>query len=65
MQDFAARARACHLDERGGSIQSDRLAAEILNILERHPVDELVVLDATRIPVGIVDSQDLSRLHIL
>ena len=47
------------------TIQSDRLAAEILNILERHPVDELVVLDATRIPVGIVDSQDLSRLHIL
>ncbi len=47
------------------TIQSDRLAAEILNVLERHPVDELVVLDETRTPVGIVDSQDLSRLHIL
>ena len=47
------------------TIQSDRLAAGILNILERHPVDELVVLDGTGTPVGIVDSQDLSRLHIL
>jgi arabinose-5-phosphate isomerase len=47
------------------TIQSDRLAAEILNILERHPVDELVVLDAARMPVGIVDTQDLSRFRIL
>jgi arabinose-5-phosphate isomerase len=47
------------------TIHADRLAAEILNVLERHPVDELVVLDAERKPVGIVDSQDLSRLHIL
>jgi arabinose-5-phosphate isomerase len=47
------------------TIQSDRLAAEILNVLERHPVDELVVLDEHRLPVGIVDTQDLSRLHLL
>ena len=47
------------------TIQDDRLAAEILNILQRHPVDEIVVLDATRTPVGIVDTQDLSRLRIL
>jgi arabinose-5-phosphate isomerase len=47
------------------TIQSDRLAAEVLNILERHPVDELVVLNDARVPVGIVDTQDLSRFHIL
>ena len=47
------------------TIQSDRLAAEILNILQRHPVDELVVLDESSIPVGIVDTQDLSRFRIL
>lgn len=46
-------------------IRGDRLAAEILNILQRHPVDEIVVLDADRTPVGIVDTQDLSRLRIL
>ncbi len=47
------------------TIQSDRLAAEILNILGRHPVDEIVVLDDARVPVGIVDTQDLSRFRIL
>lgn len=47
------------------TIQSDRLAAEILNILERHPVDEIVVVDAAGVAVGIVDSQDLSRFRIL
>lgn len=47
------------------TIHSDRLAAEILNLLERHPVDELVVLDAAGIPVGIVDTQDLSRFRIV
>ena len=47
------------------TIQADRLAAEVLNILQRHPVDELVVLDHARIPVGIVDTQDLSRFRIL
>jgi arabinose-5-phosphate isomerase len=47
------------------TIDSDRLAAEVLNVLERHAVDEIVVLDESRIPVGIVDTQDLSRLRIL
>lgn len=47
------------------TIQANKLAAEVLNLLERHPVDELVVLDAERRPVGLVDSQDLSRHRIL
>jgi len=63
--DIAAVPVSRFMIRRPVTIQSDRLAAEILNVLERHPVDELVVLDETRTPVGIVDSQDLSRLHIL
>jgi arabinose-5-phosphate isomerase len=47
------------------TIQAGKLAAELLNLLERHPVDELVVLDAEQHPVGIVDTQDLSRHRIL
>ena len=47
------------------TIQSDRLAAEILNLLERHPVDELVVVDGGNVPVGLVDTQDLTRLHLV
>ena len=47
------------------TIQSNKLAAELLNLLERHPVDELVVLDSENRPVGLVDTQDLSRHRIL
>jgi len=47
------------------TIQSNKLAAELLNLLERHPVDELVVLNAAHHPVGLVDTQDLSRHRIL
>ena len=47
------------------TIPDDKLAAEVLQLLERHPVDELVVVNAARIPVGLVDTQDLSRHRIL
>ena len=47
------------------TIPSSKLAAELLNLLERHPVDEVVVLDPAGCPVGLVDTQDLSRNRIL
>ena len=47
------------------TITGDRLAAEVLQVLEHHRIDDLVVLDEKRRPVGIVDSHDLSRLKVL
>lgn len=47
------------------SIQSDKLAAEVLVTLEKVRVDDLVVLDAEGRPVGMVDTQDLTRLHLV
>lgn len=47
------------------SIQSDKLAAEVLLTLEKVRVDDLVVLDAEGRPVGMVDTQDLTRLHLV
>jgi arabinose-5-phosphate isomerase len=47
------------------SVDSERLAAEVLRILETHRVDEVVVLDADRRPVGVVDSQDLARWRLI
>jgi len=38
---------------------------EVLTLLERHRIDDLVVIDDDNIPVGIVDSQDLTRLKLL
>jgi arabinose-5-phosphate isomerase len=47
------------------TVDGDKLAAEALQILERHRIDDLVVVDERRHPIGIVDSQDLTRLKIL
>ena len=47
------------------TVHKDRLAVEVLNLLERHRIDDLVVVDDGNVPVGIVDSQDLTRLKLL
>jgi arabinose-5-phosphate isomerase len=47
------------------SIQADKLAAEVLATLEKCRVDDLVVIDAEGKPVGMVDTQDLTRLHLV
>jgi len=47
------------------SIDADKLAAEVLVVLEKHRIDDLVVTDAGGRPLGVVDSQDLSRLKLL
>lgn len=47
------------------TIQGERLAAEVLQILERHRIDDLVVLDAANRPIGVVDSQDLARFRLI
>ena len=43
------------------TIRSDRLAAEALRILREHKIDELVVVDGGRIPIGLLDVQDLLK----
>lgn len=45
------------------SITADKLATEVLSVLEHHHVDDLVVLDENGRPVGMVDTQDLTRLR--
>lgn len=47
------------------TVDGNKLAAEALQILERHRIDDLVVVDERQHPIGIVDSQDLTRLKIL
>jgi arabinose-5-phosphate isomerase len=46
-------------------VDAERLAADVLRILETHRVDEVVVLDAAGHPVGLVDSQDLARWRLV
>lgn len=47
------------------TILADKLAAEVLMVLEQHRIDDLVVTDAEGKPLGVVDSQDLSRLKLI
>jgi len=47
------------------TVHRDKLAVEVLNLLERHRIDDLIVVDDKSVPVGIVDSQDLTRLKLL
>ena len=47
------------------SIPADKLAAEVLALLEEHRIDDLVVVDENNFPLGLIDIQDLTRLHIL
>jgi arabinose-5-phosphate isomerase len=47
------------------TIGADKLAAEVLLVLEQHRIDDLVVTDADGKPLGVVDSQDLSRLKLI
>ncbi len=46
-------------------IEEDKLAAEVLATFEQHRVDDLIVVDSEGKPVGIVDTQDLTRFHIV
>jgi arabinose-5-phosphate isomerase len=46
------------------SVREDALAAEALKIFDERHIDDLVVIDRRRQPVGLVDSQDLPRLKL-
>jgi arabinose-5-phosphate isomerase len=47
------------------TVHRDKLAVEVLNLLERHRIDDLVVIDDNQRPVGMIDAQDLTRLKLL
>jgi arabinose-5-phosphate isomerase len=47
------------------SIQADKLAAEVLATLQTFRVDDIVVVDDAGRPVGMVDTQDLTRLRLI
>jgi arabinose-5-phosphate isomerase len=46
-------------------IRNDALAAEALKIFNERNIDDLIVVNAKREPVGLVDSQDLPKLKIV
>jgi len=54
-----------YLTTRPVTIDAEKLAVEVLSTLDQHRVDDIVVIDAEGCPVGLVDTQDLTRLKLL
>jgi arabinose-5-phosphate isomerase len=46
-------------------IQSDALAVEALRVFNERNIDDLIVVNAKKEPVGLVDSQDLPKLKLM
>ena len=54
-----------HMVRHPVTIQGHKLAVEVLNVLDQHRIDDLIVVNENNEPVGIVDSQDLTKLKLL
>jgi len=46
-------------------IRNDALAVEALKIFNERNIDDLIVVNAKKEPVGLIDSQDLPKLKIV
>jgi arabinose-5-phosphate isomerase len=46
-------------------IRDDALAAEALRLFDERSIDDLVVINRRREPIGLVDSQDLPKLKLM
>ena len=46
-------------------IREDALAVEALQIFNTRNIDDLIVVNAKKEPVGLVDSQDLPKLKLM
>ena len=47
------------------TVRVDKLAVEVLNLFQNYRIDDLVVVDEKRRPVGLVDAQDLTKHKLL
>jgi arabinose-5-phosphate isomerase len=46
-------------------IHEDALAAEALRVFDERSIDDLIVVNSRREPVGLIDSQDLPKLKLM
>lgn len=46
-------------------VPHDAACADVIAKFQQHRIDELIVVDGNRSPVGLIDSQDLVRLKVL
>ncbi len=46
-------------------VRDDALGVEALRLFELHKIDDLIVVDASGRPVGLIDGQDLPKFKIV
>ena len=54
-----------HMTENPVQIQADSLAAEAIKTIGEKRIDDIVVIDSEGQPLGLIDSQDLTRLNLV
>jgi arabinose-5-phosphate isomerase len=64
-QDLLERSVSDFMTRRPITIRDDKLAVEVLHLIEQHRIDDLVVVDEGNRPIGVVDSQDLARYRLI
>lgn len=64
-RDVGSRPLGKVMTRRPITIRDGALAAEAVRVLRTHHIDDLVVVDARRRIVGLIDSQDLPRLRLV
>ena len=64
-QDLLERLVSDFMTRRPITIRADKLAVEVLHLIEQHRIDDLVVVDEANRPIGVVDSQDLARYRLV
>jgi arabinose-5-phosphate isomerase len=64
-EDILARKLASVMTRNPVCIRSEALAAEALKIFNQRNIDDLIVIDDRRRPVGIIDLQDLPKFKLM
>jgi arabinose-5-phosphate isomerase len=63
--DLLDRSVAPFLTRQPITVRAAALAFEVLHILEKHHIDDLVVVSLDNHPIGVVDTQDLARFRLV
>lgn len=60
--DFLDQPVERYMSKTPKSVRPDQLVQEALRVMTEHRIDQVIVVDATGHPVGMIDIQDVSRL---
>ncbi len=63
--DFLQKPVATFMTRTPKTIRDDALGVDALRLFEQHKIDDLIVVDRSGRPVGLVDGQDLPKLKIV